>query len=578
MKEIRPVSVSEPVAGTWVVDMGQNITGWCRLRLREPRGKIVSLKHGERLQSNGRLYTANLRSARQIDTYIARGGAEETWEPRFTYHGFQYVEIQGLSRSPAPEDVTGRAIWSSCPEAGRFECSSSLLNKLMSNILWTQRNNMTGIPTDCPQRDERTGWAGDIQLFSQTSIFNMDMEAFLGKWLQDMADDQAADGRFPDFAPNPFDTEQRFSGAPAWADAGVIVSWRLYQNYGNREILARMFEPCERWVRWVASRNPDCLWRNGRNNDYGDWLNADTFALSQFPKGRAEMPKEVFATVYFFRSASLLSRIAGVLGDREKEAAYADLAGRIKTAFFAAYMDDQGRIKGDTQAGYALALDVGILPADREDAALRHLLRCLDEFGGHLSTGIHATVPAMRQLTRFGHVERAYALAEMTVFPSWGYTIAQGGTTIWERWDGWTEQGGFQNPGMNSFCHYAIGAVGEWIYSTILGITPRDDAPGYREFDLRPVPGGSLTFARGAYRSVRGEIGVEWTREADVFTLAASVPENTRARIWVRTDDPSSVACSNPAEADILRDAPGFRVFSAGGGRYRFTSRLATKR
>ncbi len=573
LDRLSPIQTTEPARGVCVVNFGQNLAGWVRLRLREDRGHRIVIKHGERLTDGGRLYTENLRSARQTDTYICAGGGE-WYEPRFTFHGFQYAEIHGLTRKLEEGDIQACAIWSSGVQTGRFECSSDLMNTLFSNVLWTQRDNIVGVPTDCPQRDERLGWTGDIQVFTQTGCYNMDMEAFLMKWLQDLVDDQAADGIFPAFAPHPYDSDVRFSGVPAWGDAGPIVAWKLYVNYANTDALRLLLEPSRRWVDWIRSKNPDNLWKNARNNDYGEWLNADTFALELFPKGRAEMPKDVFATVYYYHSTMLLARMARILGNDALHDEYAGLGREIRGAFHDAYVDEEGRISGDTQAGYVLAAELGLLDPQQQVRAFQHLLRGLGEFDGHLSTGFLATVPALRMLTRFGEVERAYGLVEATTFPSWGYTIERGATTIWERWDGWTDGGGFQDPGMNSFCHYAIGGVGEWLYSAVLGIVPDEKHPGYEEFDIRPYPGGSLSRARGSYDSIRGRISVEWTWEAGRYALEATVPTNTRARIWVRTDDSEQVTLEGDTQPKQIDGGDGFAAYLAPPGTYRFTAPL----
>lgn len=574
LTEIMPKEVTAPANGIYVVNIGQNISGWIKLRLREETGRIISIRYGERLKDSGRVYTENLRSAAQTDRYISNGDGEEVFEPRFTYHGFQYAEITGLSHKPGPGDVTGCACWSSAPETGEFKCSNDLLNSLMSNIRWTQRDNMIGIPTDCPQRDERLGWCGDIQIYAQTACYNMNMAAFLRKWLTDLADDQVSDGRFPDFAPHPFGPTERFSGAPGWGDAGIVIPWTLYVNYGDVDIIRRMYEPGKRWIAWILEKNPDYLWKNERGNDYGDWLNADTFKADIFPKNRAELIKEIFATAYFFRSVRLLSKMASVLEMPKDFEFYSDLAGRIRDAFNGAYVKSDGKIDGETQAGYALALDYGLLREKLESRAFEHLIRGLDEFDGHLSTGFHGTISAMNQMMRFGRKDKAYEIATSTSFPSWGYTIQNGGTTIWERWDGWTDEAGFQSPEMNSFCHYAIGAVGEWLYAHVLGIQPLEEHPGYERFLVKPRPGGGVTWARGSYESIRGLIKIEWHHSDDIFTLTVTVPPCAQADIRVCADAPADVTVDDEAGLEPVGEQEGFMCFSAQSGTYTFNAPL----
>ncbi len=534
-REVAAVSVQEPRPGVYVFDMGQNMVGWCRLKAQGKAGEPVTLRFAEMLNPDGTIYTANLRGARQADRYIPAASGEATFEPRFTYHGFRYVEVTGTAAPPARDALLGRVIHSAAPDAGRFETSSEFVNRLMENIVWTQRANLYSTPTDCPQRDERLGWMGDIQTFSQTAIFNMDMAGFFTKWLADVRDDQASDGRFPDFAPNPMTVlgVDKYFGVPAWGDAGVIVPWRVYQNYGDRRLLEQHFEAARRWVDWIESQNPKLLWENKRHNDYNDWLNADTILHENWPKEGGAVPKPVFATAFFAQSAGLVGRMAAVLGREQEAARYGGLAARIREAFNRAYVQPDGTIAGDTQAGYALALHFDLLPEALRARAFERMLARFEPYGGHLSTGIHSTHRLMLELARHGRSDEAYRLLNLRTFPSWGFMLENGATTIWERWDGYVKGRGFQNPGMNSFNHWALGAVGEWMWRVILGIEPDDAGPGFRRFSIRPRPGGGLKWARGTYDSIRGPIVVEWRIAGGRLTLKAGVPPNTTARIVV---------------------------------------------
>jgi alpha-L-rhamnosidase len=580
-KELTPIALTEPQPGKYVYDLGQNIAGWCRMKVHGPAGTTVTLRHAEVLNPDGTIYTANLRSAAQTDRYTLRSAAEEVFEPHFTYHGFRYVEVTGLPEKPALDALVGRAFCSSAPPAGRFECSSPLLNKLMENILWTQRANMMSVPTDCPQRDERLGWMGDILAFAQTACFNMDMAAFFTKWVPDVRDAQTADGRYPDFAPHPFDPAARFSSVPAWGDAGVFVPWRAYVNYADRRLLAEHFESARRWVDYVREKNPDLLWENSRGNDYGDWLNADTLKLEGWPKSGAEVPKEVFATMFFARSTRLIARMAAVLGRDEDARQYAALADHIQTVFNRAYVAPDGRIQGNTQAGYALALYFDLLPEALRPAAARYMLEAFNTYGGQISTGFHSTIALMQELTRSGRVDEAYRLIHNRTMPSWGYAIDHGATTIWERWDGYVKGRGFQDPGMNSFSHYAIGSVGEWMYRTIAGINPDEEQPGYKHFIIRPQPGGGLTWANGEYDSPYGTIVSRWRwEESDApagraFVLEVAVPANTTATVYVPAAKSDTVTegaeqVERAAGVEVLRREDGACVLHIGSGRYQF--------
>jgi alpha-L-rhamnosidase len=535
-RRLPAAALADRVTGSRVFDCGQNVAGWCSLRIRgAAAGQEIILRHGEMLNEDGSLYMDNMRGASPVDRYICRGDEEETYEPRFTYHGFRYVEISGLPERADSAEVTVCAVHSAAPDACEFSSSDPMLDRVVRAVQWTQRGNMHSVLTDCPQRDERLGWTGDAQVFSQTSIFNMDMAAFYTKWLRDVREAQAEDGRFPDIAPHPYDPNQRFSGNPGWGDCGVIVPWKAYVNYGDRRILEEMFEPACRYVEWSLRNNPDLIWKNCSQMTpiwYGDWLNADTFVdLPSIPKTGGEAPKPVYSTAFFAHAAERVGRMATVLGRKSEESRYLNLATDIRRAFNDAFVGEDGRIEGNTQAGYALALHFDLLPEALRPKAARHMVEALKPYGGALSTGIQSTIRLMLELSRYGYHKEAYAILMREDMPSWRYMIRNGGTTIWERWDGWVDGRGFQNPGMNSFNHYAIGAVGEWIYRVVGGINPDENAPGWKHFFVRPVPGGGLARASIGYRSIRGTIRSAWQIKDGVFSLEVTVPPNTTATI-----------------------------------------------
>ena len=584
-EEIKPIGITEPTPNVYGVDMGQNMAGWCRIRVSGSAGTTVTLRHAEVLEPDGNIYTDNLRmkvhggelGARQTDQYILRGQGEEVYEPHFTYHGFRYVEITGLHAKPSLDSITGRVFHSAPAMAGTFECSSDLLNRLMRNIVWTHRDNMHSTPTDCPQRDERMGWTGDIVAFAQTACFNMDMAAFFTKWLQDLRDDQADDGRYPDFAPHPYDPNERFSGVPAWGDAGLVVPWRSYVNYGDVRLLEVHYESAKRWVEYVRSQSPEHLWTGNRGHDYGDWLNGNTLILEGWPTEGAEVPKEVLATAFYAHSTGLLSKMAVALGRDEDVKEYAKLADDVKAAFNRAYVKEDGKVEGEAQASYALALDFNLLPDDKRGPAVEHMIAAIDRYKGNISTGFHTTVMLMKELTRAGRDDVAYRLINNRTIPSWGYTIDHGGTTIWERWDGYVEGRGYQNTAMNSFNHYAIGSVGEWMYRSILGINPDEARPGYKHFTIQPRPGGGLTWARGGYDSIHGPIRSEWKIKGGSLTLEVTVPVNTSATVHVPAVAAANVTEGGKPAADadrveFLRMENGAAIYNVGSGTYRFVS------
>ena len=577
-RELSAREVREPKPGIYVFDLGQNMVGWARLSAHGQAGTTVRIQYAEALSEDGRVYTANLRGAAQRDTFIPATTGGFVYEPRFTYHGFRFVEVEGLVSPPVAGDLVGRVFHSSAPEVGTFECSDSSLNRLMTNILWTQRANLMSSPNDCPQRDERFGWMGDIQSFSQTGMFQMDLEAFFHKWLQDVRDDQAVDGRFPDFAPHAGDPARGFSGAPAWADAGVFVPWQAYLNYGDPKLLADQFEAARRWVDFVAAANTNGLWLIGRGNDYNDWLNGDWIKKDGWPSKGASVPNELLATAFFARSTEIVAGMARVLGREREMREYENRASRIREAFLKAYVGPDGTLKGDTQGGYALALAFDLLPETaRPDAAAR-LVEGIRRYQGHLSTGIQTTHRAMLELSRWGQGQTAWQLITNRTFPSWQYMIDNGATTIWERWDGYVLGRGFQDAGMNSLNHWALGSVGEWVWRHVAGIHPDENAPGFERFTIAPYPGGGVRWAKATHRCIAGVIGVSWGVERDSYRLDLRIPPNTTAQVLVLSDGIRSVRegaspASQARGVRFLRMRPPYAVFQVGSGEYHFASR-----
>ena len=494
-QEITPLSVSEPKPNVFVYDLGQNIVGWCRVTANGSAGKKLTLRYAEVLNPDGTVYTENLRGPFQVDEWTLSGVRNCAFEPHFTYHGFRYLQIEGLDEPLPLKLIEGCAFHSSSPIVRTFECSNPSVNKLMENILWTQRGNMHSTPTDCPQRDERLGWMGDAQIFSQAACFNMNMAAFYTKWLQDIRDAQSEDGQYSDFSPNPLMPQDQFLAAPAWADAGVIVPWRMYENYADVRILERHYESMQRWVEYVQKNSKGYIWTDGRGNDYGDWLNADTLILENWPKKGGEISKEQIATAFSAHSTDLLSRIAAVLGKKDDAKRYAELFEKIRAAYVQKYFGADGKNIDDNQTAYALALHFNLLPKEQRRDAVNRILKKIDEYNGHISTGIQATNRMMLELANEGECAAAYRLLNNRTIPSWNYMIDNGATTIWERWDGWVKDRGFQSAGMNSFNHYALGAVSEWIVRNIAGVNPVIEEPAYGRVLIHPQPGGGLTYA-----------------------------------------------------------------------------------
>jgi len=578
-QELKPIKLTEPRPGVYVFDFGQNMVGWCRVRGQGTPGESVTFRHAEMLNEDGTPYLANLRGAPQVDHYIPAADGAFDFEPHFTYHGFRYLELSGLAKPPAREDVVGRVFHSASPFVGRFECSDSSMNQLMHNIAWTARANLMSSPNDCPQRDERFGWMGDIQAFAQTAMFNQDLAAFVPKFAQDIRDDQANDGRFPDFAPHPGDPNAQFSGVPAWGDAGVMVPWCAYVNYADHRLLAEHFDAARRWVDYIHRLNPDLIWAKGRNNDYNDWLNGDWIKQTGWPAKGGAVPKEVFATAFFAHSTDLVARMAAALHRDEEALRYQLLFNQIKQAFNARFVDTETAITGDTQGGYALALQFDLLPEPRRAPAGRRLVQAIHQYHDHLSTGIQTTHRAMLELTRLGQDQLAWLLLTNRTFPSWRYMIDNGATTIWERWDGYVQGRGFQDPGMNSFNHWALGAVGEWMWRNIAGINPTEARPGWKHFTIAPSPGGGVTWAKSEFESIRGSIRSSWQVEAGRFSLEVTIPPGTCATVILPAAPGTRVTESGKNAAHArgisgLRSESGRATLQAESGHYRFVSQL----
>lgn len=528
-KRLKPQSRTEPKPGQQVFEMGQNMVGNARLRITAPQGARVTIRYAEMLNEDGTVYTTNLRGAPQIDTFISAGNPH-WFETRFTYHGFRYISVEGAGPMTV-DDVEGGVFHSSSPDNSIFETSNTMVNRLWQNIVWTQRANLMSVPTDCPQRDERLGWMGDILAFGQTSHYIMDMAGFSTKWLVDVRDAQAEDGRYPDFAPHPYGKDRFFTGVPGWGDAGVGYAYDLWHNTGDTRLLTEHLDSIGHYLGWVASKNPKFVWENNRHNDYGDWLNGDTLIRDGWPRTGGECPKEVFGTLMWFQSAVQASELAKVLGRTADSEKFASMAAAIKEAFAKEYVSADGKIKGDTQAGYALAFYLGIVPDS--DEMFKHLIASLARVNDHITTGFHSTMPLMKTLTRFGRSDLAYKLLLNRDFPSWGYTIDNGATTIWERWDGYVKGRGFQDPGMNSFNHWALGAVGEWMFETVGGIQLLTPSKGGATFLIAPVPGGDLTTAKASLDSAYGRVFCEWKKAGEGYDYTILIPANTTAEVAI---------------------------------------------
>jgi len=563
--ELNPQSVKEIKPGTWIYDLGQNMVGVVRLKVSAPAGTKITLRHAEMLNPDGSLYTKNLRGAPSIDHFTCQGDGVETWQPRFTFHGFRYVEITGLPSRPKKNAVTGIVIGSDTPRTGEFACSDKRINQLQSNIQWGQRGNYLSVPTDCPQRDERLGWMGDAEVFVRTATYNADVAAFFTKWLVDVDDGQSAEGSFSDVNPNTMGA----NGVPAWGDAGVICPWTIYEAYGDKRILEQHLPAMTRWVEYLRLHSDGLIRDKDRGNDYGDWLSIG-----------ADTPKDLIGTAFFAYSTHLLAKSYRVLGRDGEADKYDQLFADIKTAFNKRYVDSEGHVHGNTQCAYAMALKFELLPEDLRPKAAQYLERDIRAKGNHLSTGFVGVSYLLPVLTDAGKADTAYDLLMQDSFPSWLFSVKHGATTIWERWDGWTPEKGFQDPGMNSFNHYSLGSCGEYLFGYIGGIRPT--SPGFKTFLVDPTIRDGLSWANTSFDSIHGKMATSWKVSGKQLTLGVVVPANTTATVCLPTANVGGITESgkpvNDAEAvKFLRLDDGKAVFEVGSGTYKFAFEISPR-
>lgn len=527
IQELKPVVPAFNPPGKpnrWNFDFGQNMVGRVRLKLRNTRpGQLITIRHAEMLDQ-GKLYVESLRTARATDYYTCRGVEEEIYEPHFTFHGFRYIEINGLKHAPEipPADtVTGIVLHNDLESTGTFECSDPMINQLQSNIRWGQKGNFIEIPTDCPQRDERLGWTGDAQVFIRTASFNMNVAPFFTKWIQDIADAQFESGGIPSTVP--FCVSIPKEGGPAWSDAAIICPWTIWKCFGDTRILEKHYPMMVRFMDYLERISPGFirLHEIPQFGGYGDWLNIDS-----------PTPKDYIGTAFFAYDCQLMSQIASALGKNQDVLKYTRLGQQIKQAFRERFTS-RGIIQTPSQTAYVLALHFDLLEEKDRPQAFESLVRDIESRNNHLSTGFVGTPYLNHVLTRFGRADLAFALLEQKTYPSWLYPITQGATTMWERWNAYTHEHGFGDASMNSYNHYAYGAVGDWMYAAVAGIDLGSGFCGFKRIHFRPHVGGHLTFARASLESPYGRIESAWEREKDKTKFNFRVPPNTRATIYL---------------------------------------------
>lgn len=583
-----PVNMTDFDRTNYIFDLGQNMVGRVRFKGHAPADTTIMLRFAEVLDEDGTLYTANLRSARTTDYYTFKGDGEEVWEPKFTFHGFRYVELLGYSGEVTRDTITGIVIHSAMTPTGDFECSDPLINQLQRNIVWGQKGNFVDVPTDCPQRDERLGWTGDIQVFARTAAFNMNIAGFMTKWAQDVADAQSSRGEIPPIVPN-LQTQFSDDGGPAWADAVIICPWTIYLSYGDKRILENNYATMTRFMDFILDTSPGYI-RCAPDYEgwlgFGDWLSIN-----------ANTPRDLIGTAFLAYDASLMMRIAEILGKVEDIVRYRNLFNEVKAAFGARYLIgsqlhekepqqvgarvnvahadavsrgnlqvvDYGPIASEvfntdffapSQTAYVLALHFDLLPETLRPLAINELVADIDRRDMHLSTGFVGSPYLPHVLSNNGRLDVAYTLLNQQTWPSWLYSVTQGATTIWERWDGWTDENGFQSPKMNSFNHYAYGSIGAWLYSTVAGIELDSSKPGYKHFIVQPQPSENLSYANARLQTLYGELLSSWKINNDVFNLTVTVPPNTSATVHLPINGNAKITLNGKVVTDSTYELP----------------------
>ncbi len=565
---LKPVNIFTTPAGEQVLDFGQNLVGFVRVRIKGNAGDSIKLYHAEVLDKKGNFYTTNLRSAKQENIYILSGKGTETFEPHFSWQGFRYVHVEGVHGPLTADMFEATALYSDMPVTGTFSCSNPMLNQLQHNIIWGQQGNFLDVPTDCPQRDERLGWTGDAQVFCRTASFNRDVENFFAKWLKDVAADQFASGAVPHVVPNVLGPDE--GGSAGWSDVATIAPWTMYLVYGDKKILADQYPSMTAWIRFMDEHSTNHLWNRGGH--FGDWL-------SYYPEGHGERAaitdQYLIAQAFFAYSLQLTIKAAGVLGKSDDVKKYQDLLDQVKAAFLREYVTPGGRMVAATQTAYVLALQFDLLPEDIRAAAADRLVKNIHDYKDHLTTGFLGTPYLCHVLSRYGHTDVAYTLLLQQSYPSWLYPVKMGATTIWERWDGQKTDSTFEDAGMNSFNHYAYGAIGDWMYRVMAGIDTYEDGPGYKKIKIMPHPGGDLTYANADYKTPYGLVSSHWKKDGAAFIEDVVIPANTSAIIYIPgtsdkiTEGGTPLSVHTGMNAEPARE-PGYTAVEVGSGVYHF--------
>lgn len=566
-----PIKIFTTPKGEKVVDFGQNLVGIVEVKVSGKAGDSVKLTHFEVLDKFGNVYLANLRAAKQQAIYVLKGSGTEQFEPHFTFQGFRYVKVDGFPGELKPENLTAVALYSDMKPTGNFTSSHALLNQLQHNIQWGQKGNFLDVPTDCPQRDERLGWTGDAQAFCRTAAFNMDVLPFFTKWMKDVALDQFEDGSVPFVVPNVLKGVKATSAG--WGDVSLIAPWTMYLVYGDRRILETQYPSMKAYVEYIRKKAGDSyLWKGG--SVFGDWLFYKSMAQTE---SDGYTSPDMIATMFYAYSTHLLAKTAAVLGKQDDVQFYTDLLGKIKAAFVKNYVTGEGRISSDSQTAYVLALKFGLLPPELQTKATQYLVDDIKGRGNHLSTGFLGTPYLCHVLTENGRTDVAYDLLLQEKFPSWLYPVKMGATTIWERWDGQKPDSTFQDAGMNSFNHYAYGAIGDWMYQVAAGIDVVESDPGYKKIKIQPHITDKLTEVGANVKTYYGTISSKWNTSGSDITLRVEIPANTTATVYIPAKSAdgiteNNVALSSAQGVKVIGQQGDYVAVEVGSGKWEFKS------
>ena len=557
------IGITEPLPLHYIFDLGQNMVGYVQLKIKGTRGQRLTLRHAEMLNPDGTLYTSNLRGATATD-FFTLSGEQQTLEPKFTFHGFRYVEITGLTSRPDLATVSGIVIHTDMDRTATFECSNELVNKLYHNIIWGQKGNYLEVPTDCPQRDERLGWTGDAQFFINAASYNFDVSSFMDRWLKTLAHDaQFEDGTFAHVAPR---VAER-GGSTAWGDAAIVCTYAMYQRYGDVRLVQQNLGPIFKYLEWLKDKSHDNITHVG---GFSDWLNLDD-----------PTNNDLIDTAYRIELLRMAKEMVPLLSDGPLGAKRASLRGQhceqdgadARASFLKKFLKPDGSLVESGQTGYALAYTMNLIPENLREQTATHFAAAIARKNNHLATGFIGTPRLLPALHLAGRDDLAYKILLNTDYPSWLYQVTLGATTMWERWDGWTPERGFQDVGMNSFNHYAFGSVGDFLIGTVTGIQPGENA--YARSVIEPTPGPGLDSARSTYHSIRGEILSSWKRVKGGIAYDINIPANTSARVTLRTAHPelvteSDIALKSAKGISNINSQPNHAKFQVSSGHYRF--------